>query len=322
MAFSGMICQGTMPSAAAFLPAPPGSWTGSASTTGDFRKQPASKLDEALSAADPKRTVLVFPSAYINSPASMFGHTLLRVDNSYQSELLAYAVNYSAVADNETNGFAYAFKGIFGLYPGYYSVSPYYEKVKEYNDIEHRDIWEYHLTLTEDETRRLVLHVWELQGIYSDYYFFDENCSYNVLYLLESARPTLNLTDRLPLWVIPSDTIRVVRDSGLVSSVRYRPSQGTRIRHLASFLAPDDQLAALAIANGRTTPESVRETSRPASGPGAHPGVGGRVPPVPVFPQRTGKRRLQPNVSFNAQRAEPSGPDGRKRTSRTGADTA
>ncbi len=222
------------------------------------------ELDEALSAADPKRTVLVFPSAFINSPASMFGHTLLRVDNGYQSELLAYAVNYSAKAENETNGFAYAFKGIFGLYRGYYSVSPYYEKVKEYNDIEHRDIWEYHLALTEDETRRIVLHVWELKGIYSDYYFFDENCSYNVLFLLESARPSVNLTDRLPLWVIPSDTIRVVRDAGLVTAIKYRPSQGTRIRHLSSFLASNDQQVALDIANGRTSSEAVQKTSRPA----------------------------------------------------------
>lgn len=226
------------------------------------------KLDEALLAADPKRTVLVFPSAFINSPASMFGHTLLRIDNGYQSELLAYAVNYSAKADNVSNGFAYAFKGIFGLYPGYYSVLPYYEKVKEYNDIEHRDIWEYHLDLTEDETRRIVLHVWELKGIYSDYYFFDENCSYNVLFLLESARPSVNLTDRLPPWVIPSDTIRVVRDAGLVTAIKYRPSQGTRIRHLSSFLTHKDQQVALDIANGRTAPESVQKTSRPASGKG------------------------------------------------------
>ena len=87
------------------------------------------QLEEALAAADPKRTVLVFPSAHINSPASMFGHTLLRIDNSYQSELLAYSVSYAAVT-TETNGAAYAFKGIFGLYPGHYSVSPYYEKVK------------------------------------------------------------------------------------------------------------------------------------------------------------------------------------------------
>ncbi len=28
----------------------------------------------------PDSTVLIFPAAYLNSPSSMFGHTLLRID--------------------------------------------------------------------------------------------------------------------------------------------------------------------------------------------------------------------------------------------------
>ena len=217
------------------------------------------QLEAALAAADPKKAVLVFPSAHINSPASMFGHTLIRIDNSYRSELLAYSVSYAA-ATTETNGAAYAIKGIFGLYPGKYTVSPYYEKVKEYNDIELRDIWEYHLNLTGEETRRLVLHVWELQRTVSDYYFFDENCSYSILFFLEAARPASRLTDRLPLWVIPSDTVRVVREEGLVSAVKYRPSQGTRIRYLASLLGGSDQRMAREIALGGAAPGAVRQT--------------------------------------------------------------
>jgi len=220
------------------------------------------KLKEALATADPKRTVLVFPSAHINSPASMFGHTLLRIDNSYQSELLSYSVSYAAVS-TETNGVAFAFKGIFGLYPGRYSILPYYEKVKEYNDIEHRDIWEYHLNLSEAESRRMVLHVWEVQGTASDYFFFDENCSYNLLFFLEAARPAVQLTDRFFFWVIPSDTIRVVRDAGFVAAVKYRPSQGTRIRYIASQLSRNDQLLARTVAEGGTAPSAVKQTSLP-----------------------------------------------------------
>ena len=109
----------------------------------------------------------------------------------------------------------------------------------------------------------MVLHVWEVQWTASDYYFFDENCSYNILFFLEAARPSVNLTDQLSLWVIPSDTIRIVRDQGLVSSVRYRPSQGTRIRHLASFMKRDDQKAALDIASGMMNPEAVRQRHEP-----------------------------------------------------------
>ena len=50
---------------------------------------------------------------------------------------------------------------------------PYYEKIKEYSNLENRDIWEYSLEFTPDEVERMLLHLWELKDIYTDYYFFD-----------------------------------------------------------------------------------------------------------------------------------------------------
>ncbi len=217
-------------------------------------------LVREMAAVDPQRTVLVFPAAYLNNPASMFGHTFLRVDSGYQSPLLGYAVNYSAHPPTPDD-FLYSFKGILGFYPGYYSILPYYEKVKEYTNLEHRDIWEYPLNLTPEETRRLALHVWELQGFSSDYYFFDENCSFNILFLIEAARPSVNLTDRLPLWVIPSDTVRAVQEAGLVAGTVYRPAQATLISRLAAQIPREAQVTALAVSRGKAAAESVREAS-------------------------------------------------------------
>ena len=37
----------------------------------------------------------------------------------------------------------------------------------------------------------MLKHLWELQGIAFDYYYFDENCSWQLLGLLEVARPSL-----------------------------------------------------------------------------------------------------------------------------------
>jgi hypothetical protein len=225
------------------------------------------KLNEAMQAVDPLSAVLVFPSAHNNGPASMFGHTLLRIGSSYQSELLSYAVNYAAYTP-ETNGLVYAFKGIFGLYPGYFSILPYYEKVKEYNDLEHRDVWEYTLTLTPDEVRRMVLHIWELQETASDYYFFDENCSFMLLFLLEAARPDLKLAeeywDRWGFWVMPVDTITAVRKTGLIGKVIYRPAQATRILHRASLLDDTAQQRAHDVALQLRSPQLETEATTPA----------------------------------------------------------
>ncbi|MBA2252841.1 MAG: DUF4105 domain-containing protein [Nitrospirales bacterium] len=44
---------------------------------------------------NPQSITLVFPSAYMNNPSSMFGHTLLRIDQKGQTEqtwILAYTI--------------------------------------------------------------------------------------------------------------------------------------------------------------------------------------------------------------------------------------
>lgn len=227
------------------------------------------KLNETLATVAPSSVVLVFPAAHTNGPASMFGHTLLRIGSGYKSDLLSAAVNYAA-NDTDSNGLVYAYKGIFGYYPGYFSLLPYHVKLNEYSGVEHRDIWEYTLNLTPEEARRLMLHCWELQTIASDYYFFDENCSFMLFFLLEAARPELRLAEsyweRSSFWVIPVDTIATVRRAGLITDVVYRPAQATRIRHRAGLLPDAAQRQALAIALQEQQPAAVTgaATSREA----------------------------------------------------------
>ncbi len=204
----------------------------------------------------PRSASIVFPAAHMNSPASMFGHTLLLVNTPAKSKLLSHAVNYSASTE-ETLGLIFAFKGIFGLYRGYFSVMPYYEKVQEYGDIDQRDIWEYKLNLTELEVNQMLMHLWELKNIYSDYFFFSENCSYNLLFLLDAARRDSNLAARLNAWVIPTDTIKLIREAGFVESVEYRPSKATRIRHISAALDANGNASAKAVLDGSMAPGQI-----------------------------------------------------------------
>ncbi|QOP45902.1 DUF4105 domain-containing protein [Sulfurimonas paralvinellae] len=196
----------------------------------DFPTAICKEYDKIFARVDPKSTTMVFPAAHINSPASMFGHTFLRINSSYNSKLLSYAVNYAANANTETeNGVVFAIKGLVGGYYGRYSLLPYYEKLKEYRDSEQRDIWEYDLNLTQEETVRMFRHIWELNGTNSYYYFFTENCSYNMLWLLEAARPTLHLRDHFVYQVIPLETVHVVKQAGIVTQENYRPSKRTKL---------------------------------------------------------------------------------------------
>ena len=216
-----------------------------------------SDLAEALEQMAPEGVTLVFPAAHPNSPASMFGHTLLRIDPPGGSSLLAYSVNYAAQTDPNDSAVVYAFKGLVGMYRGYYTLLPYYEKVLQYGDIEQRDVWEYRLNLTPAEARRVALHAWELKDRYADYYYFDENCSYNILFLLEAARTGVHLTDRYPAWVSPLDTVEDVIAEGLVASVEYRPSMVRRLRVLARGMGRPEVRAVRDIARGARPPSAA-----------------------------------------------------------------
>ncbi|MGA8137627.1 MAG: DUF4105 domain-containing protein [Pseudomonas gingeri] len=193
----------------------------------------------------PHSTVMIFPAAYLNSPSSMFGHTLLRIDPAGvqrdQTALLSYAINFGAYIEGSDNSILYAWKGLAGGYPGLFAMVPYQEKLSEYRSLENRDLWEYRLNLTPEETQRMVEHVWELKQIQFDYFFFDENCSYRLLELLQVARPSLHLTEQFPLTAIPTDTVKAVKDAGLVDRIDYRPSRERELLERAKPLDPEEQ---------------------------------------------------------------------------------
>lgn len=210
--------------------------------------------DALVAKMDPQKVTLVFPTAHINSPASMFGHTFLRIDSSMESKLMSYAINYAAQTD-ETNGITFAYKGLFGGYLGFYSMLPYYEKLKEYRDSESRDVWEYDLNLTPDEVMAMVRHIWELQRINSWYFFFDENCSYHMLWLAEIARPSVRLRDHFTYHVIPPQTVRAFEEEGLVSTKHFRPSKRTKLLAYEQQLTPSLIQEVKALASGELKPQ-------------------------------------------------------------------
>ena len=181
---------------------------------------------------------LVYATAYLNSPASMYGHTFLRLSRATGegNPLLDYIVNFAADVDTD-NGVVYAVKGVTGMFPGRFYVMPYYVKVQEYSNIDSRDLWEYELSLSVEQVQRLVMHAWETRSADFRYYFFTRNCSYQLLSLLEIADPALHLTESFHGAVIPADTIRaVLRQPGLVRRISARPSLVTMMKRRKAVL--------------------------------------------------------------------------------------
>lgn len=210
---------------------------------------------------NPHEVTLTFAAAYLGNPASMYGHTLLRIDppdQEKQSRLLSYAINHAA-ATQERSGLVFAVRGLTGGYPGLFSIMPYYEKVREYNGVESRDLWEYRLNLSPDEVRRLMQHAWELRGTAFPYYFLYQNCSYRLLGLLDVARPGLDLADRFSWWTIPTDTVReVLEQEDMLKEVVYRPAERTGLDHQIEQMTPEQLDWVEHVASGRRSVTDTR----------------------------------------------------------------
>jgi hypothetical protein len=206
---------------------------------------PCERLREFVEQLNPAGVTVVFSSYYMGSPASAFGHTFLRINkrrnplSGKAPELLDYGIDYSAQVDSD-NFIVYAFKGILGLFPGTFRRVPYYLKVREYNDYESRDLWEYELDLEPKEVAVLALHLWELGSTHFDYYYLDENCSYHILGVIEAGRPSAELTRGLGWPVIPAETVKALYRESLVRSVVYRPSAHVQFTHRVAGLDGDE----------------------------------------------------------------------------------
>jgi len=227
----------------------------------DSKTLPAVRCDEYIEwrqMVQADSVTMVFPAYHLNSPSSMFGHTLLRLDNSQDSKTdwLSYAVNFGADIDNSDNSLIYAYRGLAGGYPGIFISEPYFKKIQEYNRIEHRDIWEYRLNLTAEETEWLIQHLWELKTINFDYYFFDENCSYRLLELIEVARPEVELTDEFIVTAIPVDTVRAIDEAQLIESVSYRPARATEIQYILEGISKQQREIVLDLSEDINTLDS------------------------------------------------------------------
>ncbi len=205
------------------------------------RFEKCSKLNKFLQTINPKGASLVFASYFIQKPSSAFGHTFLRLHSNTNGNaaLLDHAVDFSASVDTQ-NPIAYGVKGIIGGFKGRFSRMPYFLKIREYADLDSRDVWEYPLDLSTEQLYLLALHLWEMDQAYFDYYYFSENCSYHILRAIEAVTDT-DLSQDLKFFVIPIDTIHALNKSNLLGSPNRNPSQYSLVKNGLDNLSTADR---------------------------------------------------------------------------------
>ncbi|MBC7428922.1 MAG: DUF4105 domain-containing protein [Bacteriovorax sp.] len=218
-------------------------------------------FDEWKTGLNAESVSLIFSSSYPNNPSSLFGHTLLRLNQKNKTnDLLDYAIAFSAVPEREDLGVIFAFKGFFGGYKGLYEITKYYTKVNEYNNGESRDLIEYNLSATGPELDRLINHLWEMyQTTYFDYYFADENCSAVLADLLAVAYKDDDRVNAHGRWYyLPGEMVKhFSRLEERITSVKYRPSLKKQLGKMWEHLSSEEIKIVQKIVDMDELPDSV-----------------------------------------------------------------
>jgi hypothetical protein len=209
---------------------------------------------------DRTRSVSLFlVSGYLGNPASVFGHSLLKLNTGAdddQAGLFDLTVSYGALVPQDEPVWRYILRGLGGGYQAGFSDRYFYTQYLVYSRTEFRDIWDYELLLTDAQRTLLLLHLWEILGRKFTYYFLDQNCGYRLAELLELVLDE-PLLERAKYWYAPVETFHRLEDldrqrraaglPGLIRAARFIPSAQRRLRHQFSLLRPAEQAAAQAV---------------------------------------------------------------------------
>ena len=237
-------------------------------------------LESCTQLPDPHQDVsLVLVSNYLKNPASSFGHVLVKTSTVTDSEqqtdknvrelssedLLNSSYNFGARIPAKENGAMYAVKGLFGLYDAGFSETEFFKQDAVYSKSEQRDMWEYVLNLEAFETQLLNYHLYEAKSARFDYYFIKQNCSYRSGEILELISD-IKMTDRIGPWYAPEYVFDQLteyegKETSLVASVRYLPSEQTQIRQKFLQLSkPIQEIVNAVIRSEDTAPLTTLQT--------------------------------------------------------------
>lgn len=199
------------------------------------------KFDYYALDGDIESISMVFVAGHFKSPASFFGHNLLKFNNSKTDadHLLEPTINYGAIVPDNESPLRYIAMGVFGGYKASFSRDQFFRLYQKYAERELRDIWEYPLNLTSQEIRLIVAHAWELTNMKITYYFFRENCAYQIASLLNVVMEEKLVPEKLP-WSMPYnvfDKLSAARRNGepFTRELKYFPSRKSRFED--KFLA-------------------------------------------------------------------------------------
>ena len=170
------------------------------------------EIEEFVSKAPFEKLELVFADESVTQPASILGHSFLKISGMRQGRISEHAVSFYTHAES-INLPKLLWESLVTGKQGLFSLTPYELEENKYQVVEQRNLWQYEILTTPQERALIRNHLFELKNSQLTYFFHRYNCA-TVL------RNILGLGGELPPapfgWSTPKDVVKDLHTSGRV----------------------------------------------------------------------------------------------------------
>ncbi|MDR0579444.1 MAG: DUF4105 domain-containing protein [Campylobacteraceae bacterium] len=171
-----------------------------------------------------ERIYAVFVSEDQSNPASIMGHTILKIAGK-DDEGVTREHSFSFMAlMNENGNLNRYINAVLGGSEGSYVLSPYYKTIETYIYNELRSLWEFELNLSSKAKERLKKHLWELKETPMLYQFITHNCNTAIEMALSAADKTFS-NDKYWFFSTPVEYLQELSQKDKIKNISVQPSK-------------------------------------------------------------------------------------------------
>jgi len=208
-------------------------------------------LEEFRQRAPADTISLVFASENLAQPSSMMGHLFLKVSGRLNDgSVREHAIAFFTDADT-LNLPKLFYESMVKGKAGYFVLTPYQDEARSYVNLEQRSLWEYALTLTNEQRRMMQAHIHELRQARITYFFQDYNCATLVKHLLAVAQP--GVLEGSEWWTTPKGVLQRAQRSGLIGDTQIQSPSRWRVRSLVDSMDAADVREVTALVDAQAT---------------------------------------------------------------------
>ncbi|MFT6449951.1 MAG: hypothetical protein ACJAW8_002323 [Oleispira sp.] len=175
---------------------------------------------------------LIYATENISQPSSMMGHIMLKIDGINDLNIpVEHGISYFTEL-NSLNVPVIMWESLISGKDGYFQVSPFHKILNHYLKTEQRNVWEFKIDLSDEQSELFHNHLWELKKTKLKYFFNSYNCATFTKMLLRVGRP-----DKITInndWLSPIDIVKSASKSGIIVSSDFNPSDKWQLRMLSN----------------------------------------------------------------------------------------